>query len=147
MENSERKNILENAIAFYLRQGYRVNSQTDNTVQLMKPKQFSFFVAIILFLIFIIPFVLYLLYYLAQHDKTVYIVVNEEGKISVTDEKGLSRIVDNIQQLAPMTYNSVPAESDPGYTKSTKIMLAVLAVVIIVLIAIAIMNNWFLGVS
>lgn len=99
MDTTEKKIILENAIAYYVRQGYRVVSQTENTVQLIKPKQFSLLAAIILVLIYILPFVLYLLYYLAQKDKTVYIVVNDEGKISVTDESGQLRIVDNVEQI------------------------------------------------
>ena len=141
MENLERKNILEDAIAYYVRQGYRVSSQTENTAQLIKPKQFSLLAAIILFLIYIIPFLLYLLYHLAQKDKTVYLVVNEKGKISVTDEKGQLRVVDNVQQLTSIAYKFVPAENDPGYTNSTKIMLAVFAFVIIFMIVITIMNN------
>ena len=85
MENAERKTVLESSIVYYVRQGYRVGYQTEFSAQLLKPKQFSLLLAIVLFLFYIIPFVIYLLYYAAQKDKSIYLVVDEEGIISATD--------------------------------------------------------------
>lgn len=140
MENAERKIVLENAIAIYVQQGYRVVSQTENTVQLIKPKQFSLFIAIILLLFFILPFVIYLLYYLTQKEKAVYIVVND-GKITVTDEQGKVRVVDDIKKLpysVVKSHKSIPAQNDPGYTKSTKVMIFILAVIVLAIILLSI---------
>jgi len=140
MDNSQKKNVLENAVAFYIRQGYRVSSQTENTAQLVKPKKFDLFCAVILFIILIVPFILYLLYYLSQKDKTIYIVVDDEGKISITDENGQIRIVENVQQLAVPTPRSVSKEKDPGIQKNTKIILGIFAVIIIIIIIVIMIN-------
>lgn len=42
---------------------------------------------------------------------------------------------------ASVAYRSISAENDPGYTKSTKIMLAILAIVIVITIITTVMNN------
>src|SRR6185437_8101191 len=69
---------LQAEIDRYVRQGYRVVSQTDTAAQLVKPKTFSFFWAVVGFL------VLYVLYYLSKHDRVVYLTVDATGKVSAT---------------------------------------------------------------
>jgi len=140
MENTQKQNVLENTIAFYVQQGYRVSSQTENTAQLVKPKKFDLFCAVFLFLILIFPFILYLLYYLAQDDKTIYIFIDDMGMISITDEKGQKRKVENVKQLAVPILRSVSKEEDPGIQNNTKIVLGVLAVIIIIIIIVIMIN-------
>ena len=74
----ERSEILGREINRYVRQGYRVVSRTDTTAQLVKPKEFSLFWAIIGFLF------LYLLYYLSKKDETLYLEVLPNGQIAKT---------------------------------------------------------------
>lgn len=43
--------------------------------------------------------------------------------------------------LAPVAYKQVSAENDPGFTNSTKIMLVVLAIAIVIMVISVVMNN------
>jgi len=72
----QRKELLQKEIHHYIRKGYHVISQTDTTAQLLKPKKFSLFWCIIMLGILYLPF------YWASKDKTVYIEVIETGKVN-----------------------------------------------------------------
>ena len=76
----ERRAILQREINSYIRRGFRVVSQTDTTAQLVKPKHFSLFWAIILTFL-IVGIILYLLYYLTKRDEVVYLEVDEQGRM------------------------------------------------------------------
>ena len=78
-----RQAILNEEIEKYVRKGYRVQSQTATTVQLIKPKSFSFFWAFVWFLLLGFGLVIYLLHYVAKKDEAVYIEIDEEGKVTV----------------------------------------------------------------
>ena len=41
MNTAERKSILENCVSYYLKNGYRVNSITETSAQLVNPKEFN----------------------------------------------------------------------------------------------------------
>ena len=60
-------------VQWYVDQGYRVVSQTDAGVQLVKPKQFSFVWALLWFLCLGVGLVVYLLYYAGKKDQSVFI--------------------------------------------------------------------------
>ena len=77
----ERRAILDREIKRYVKRGFRVISRTDTTAQLVKPKKFSFFWAFIWFLVLIVGFVIYLLYYVSKKDETIYLEVDERGRI------------------------------------------------------------------
>lgn len=77
----ERQALLQREISSYVSRGFRVVSQTQITAQLVKPKKFSCLVAIICLILAVLPFILYLLYYLAKRDETVYLEVNPQGRI------------------------------------------------------------------
>lgn len=77
-----RRNVLEQEIQSYVRKGYRVMSQTDTSAQLIKPKKFNLLIAIILLICFVLPFIIYLLIYMAARDKTVYITVDAQGRVT-----------------------------------------------------------------
>jgi hypothetical protein len=64
---------LTGAIAFLTSHGYRVLSQTDQSAQLVKPKQFSFLWCVLGCVLFLPLGVLYVIYYLAKQDTTVYL--------------------------------------------------------------------------
>ena len=61
-----------------VKQGYIVVSQTDTTAQLTRKKGFSCLLFAILFILGIIPGIIYLL---VRKDKSIYITVDEYGKI------------------------------------------------------------------
>lgn len=79
--NEERQAILQVEISKYIRRGYRVVSQTVTTAQLVKPKSFSFFWALVWLLLAVLPFFIYLIYYAAKRDSTIYIEVGGDGQI------------------------------------------------------------------
>ena len=83
IEENERKHILDKMVRNYVQDGFRVVSQTNTTAQLLKPKKFGFLIALLSLLLFGIGFIIYLLYYMAKKDKTVYIEVDEFGNINV----------------------------------------------------------------
>ena len=72
------KNILQQAIESRVKQGYIVVSQTDTTAQLTKKRGFSCFLFTILLILGIIPGIIYLL---VRKDKSIYITVDEYGRI------------------------------------------------------------------
>jgi len=81
---AERTKILDKAVRKYARRGYRVESKTDTTAQLVKPKKFSFLWAVLWFLLLGVGLIVYLIYYWAKRDDQVYLEVNEQGKIKRT---------------------------------------------------------------
>lgn len=81
MTTEMRRNVLEQEIQSYVRKGYRVLSQTDTSAQLVKPKKFNALLAILLLIMMVLPFIVYLLIYMAAKDKTVYITVDPQGRV------------------------------------------------------------------
>ena len=71
-------------IQSYVKQGYIVMSQTDTSAQLVKRKKFSFLIAIIALCLAVFPFILYVLWYMAAKDETLYLVVEANGKVKKT---------------------------------------------------------------
>ncbi|MBN2002394.1 MAG: hypothetical protein JXA21_03465 [Anaerolineae bacterium] len=134
MDTVERRAILEGVILHYIRQGYRVIVETDNTAQLVKPKRFSLSLAIIGLFIYVVPFVIYLLYYLGQKDETVYVHVGAQGKVSLTYETGRTQVVNDVEQISSLSSLTVPVENEPGDTKNTEIALSVLALILVIVI-------------
>lgn len=86
----QRRTILQREISGYLRRGFRVQSQTETTAQLVKPKKFSLLWAVLWFFVFGVGLVLYLLYYLSKKDETVYLEVGEAGQVKRIGAGGLS---------------------------------------------------------
>ena len=64
---------LQERVAWYTNQGYRVVSDTPNGVQLVKTKAFSFVWALFWFLFFGVGVLVYIFYYMAKRDQTVYL--------------------------------------------------------------------------
>ena len=79
--NEQRTEILKKAMLWYLQQGYHVVSQTDYSVQLLKPKQFSCLIAIIGLILVGIGLLLYIFWYMAQKDQRVYLEVDKYGVV------------------------------------------------------------------
>ena len=87
----ERHRILEQEIAKYVHQGYRVVSQSETTAQLVKPKELSLLIILLSILGAVVTFFVYLFYYLViKKDKTIYIEVMPTGTINLLE---LNRLV------------------------------------------------------
>ena len=76
-----RQAVLQNAIAGYLRSGFHVVSQTEFTAQLLKPKKFGCFLFVILFILAVLPAIIYVAYYASKKDETVYLEVDAAGNL------------------------------------------------------------------
>lgn len=79
---SGQSKLLLRVVGYYSQKGFRVTSQTDTTAQLLRPKQFNGCLAVFLFILAVLPFVIYLIYYLTSSDTVLYITVNPD--LSVT---------------------------------------------------------------
>lgn len=76
--------MMDSAIGPYIRQGFRVTAQTPTSVNLVKPKKFSFLAFIALMLLGGIPGIVYLGWYLAKRDRSVYLY-EENGALQIVD--------------------------------------------------------------
>ena len=82
MDIQQRRDILQREIAAYVKRGFVVQSQTDTTAQLVKRKKFSFLWALLWFLLAGVGLVVYLIWYAAKRDQSVYLSVDEVGRVS-----------------------------------------------------------------
>ncbi len=71
---------LQTQINEYVRKGYVVQSQTETSAQLVKPKVFSFVWAFLWFLLLGVGVLIYIFYYMSKNDQTVYLSV-ENGQV------------------------------------------------------------------
>ncbi len=72
---------LQDHINWYVRQGYRVVSQTDTAAQLVRQKQFSMMWFLLGLLAVGVGAVLYIIYYTLKRDTTVYLTVQTDGTV------------------------------------------------------------------
>jgi len=77
----QRRAALQREINGYLKRGFRVVSQTETTAQLLKPKTFSLLWALLWFLLAGIGLLVYLIWYWAKRDETVYLEVDDRGRV------------------------------------------------------------------
>lgn len=82
----ERSTILEKEITTYANMGWRVTSRTATSAQLTRDNPPSWGTAILLALFFIIPAVLYLLFYKRTED--LYLQVNDQGEVIKSGASG-----------------------------------------------------------
>lgn len=71
-------------IAEYSRDGFLVRQRTATTVQLVRPKRFSFIWAFLWLLVFGIGITVYLIYYAAKQDEGRYVEMDEYGEVRAT---------------------------------------------------------------
>ncbi len=64
---------IDQAVTSWIVQGYTVANRTSMSVTLVKRKQFSYFIAIIGFVLILLPLLIYILIYAFQSDKVVEI--------------------------------------------------------------------------
>ncbi len=74
---------LQSQIHLAVQKGFQVVSQTSTTAQLIRKKHFSCLLATILFLLFTLPFIIYLFYFLGKKDDLIYLDIERQP----TDEE------------------------------------------------------------
>ena len=84
LTQAQRQQILDGEIAKYTKRGFQVTARTETTVQLKRPKKFSFLWAFLWFLLLGIGILVYLFYYWSKKDDVVFIQVDERGKVKRT---------------------------------------------------------------
>lgn len=72
---------LQDHIDWYEDQGFQVVSQTDTSAELVRPKQFSIFLALLSFMFFFVGFFLYLIYHAVRRNITVHLMVQSDGTV------------------------------------------------------------------
>lgn len=80
----ERKQILREEIFKLSKLGYILVQQDDVSAQLVLRKGFSCFLAAFLFVFFIVPFFVYVIYYAAKKDRYAYVTVDKYGQVRKT---------------------------------------------------------------
>jgi hypothetical protein len=75
----ERKAILDKKIYTEIKEGWQITSRTDTSCQLIREKKPNGFLTIILFLFFILPCIVYLLW--VRGNDTIYVEVDEGGTL------------------------------------------------------------------
>jgi hypothetical protein len=96
------KQILQDEIARYISQGFTLGQQTESSVELIKPKKYSFLLMFFWFLVcfpffflfgigfvlFMLGFACYSIYFaVAKQNLQVYIAVTETGEIKKSEGK------------------------------------------------------------
>jgi hypothetical protein len=64
-------------------QGYRLVASRERIVQMVRPKQLNFLIAVLLFILGVLPALVYLLYFLSQSDAHALVMVDETGRVVV----------------------------------------------------------------
>lgn len=97
--------LLEDAIENYTSQGWVLVSQTRRMAQLKKPKAFNwfwFFLWLIIGLFaFLLPLVLYIIYYAVKKEPVVTITLTQDGKIKITGGSALNKPVRRVDTRTP----------------------------------------------
>jgi len=91
MNEMMNEKLLNDLVAKYVKQGYRVVSQTPTSAQLVMEKKFSCLLATLLFLLTVFPFFIYLFWYLAKKEQTLYLRIQERNDgsvIIITNHRG-----------------------------------------------------------
>lgn len=81
LSDAERMARLDAEVSRWVGLGYRVQARTPTTAQLVKPKSFSFLWALLWFLVFGVGVLVYLFYYAAKRDSSVYLTVDDGGAV------------------------------------------------------------------
>jgi hypothetical protein len=79
---TEPNDVLEQAIATWIARGYQVQMRGPTYAQLMKPKRFSVVWALLWFLLFGFGLLIYIVYFLAKSQPTVYLSVDTAGRLT-----------------------------------------------------------------
>ncbi len=73
-------NDIKTQVRIAVDHGYQVVSQTKTTAQLVRKKRFSCLLATALFICFLLPFFIYVFYYMAKKDDLIYLDLDTQPK-------------------------------------------------------------------
>jgi len=73
MASSSNQAALQRMIARYTRYGYRLDSETETSASMVRPKKFSFLPALLWFLVFGVGVFVYIFWYMSRSDDTLYL--------------------------------------------------------------------------
>lgn len=83
---TRKKDSLNNAVAFFQSRGWILLTQTSNTAQLKKQKEFRLVFFLIGLLLFVMPGVVYLVAYLALRDEFATLTTDDQANLLVNGE-------------------------------------------------------------
>ena len=120
---------IQKLIAYYAQRGYKVVSQTDTTVQLTKEKSFSCLLAVFLLLLWVVPFILYLILYASKKEERLLITLNPDGSttFAFNDDK-------------PITNHPVNGETKLPLRDDSALFIALIALGFLLIVAYALMT-------
>lgn len=93
------KKRLDVVTELYMKEGFIVNLRTDNQLQLIRKKQFSFLWALFWFLIFGIGILIYIFYFISKKDEQINITLPDD---SSSQEKVVRSNADEISKLSDL---------------------------------------------
>jgi hypothetical protein len=76
--------VLQGTAAYYVQRGFRVVNQTPTSVQLVRPKKFSFLWAVAWFFLCGFGVLVYIFYYMGKRDSQIYLSVDQWGRLNET---------------------------------------------------------------
>lgn len=82
MGSNSSQAALQRMIARYTRYGYRLDSETETSASMVRPKKFSFLPALLWFLLFGVGILIYIFWYMSRSDDTIYLHT-EGGRVRV----------------------------------------------------------------
>lgn len=125
--------VLDQAVHSYMSSGWLLVSRTDQLVQMKKPKKFNwlwfFLWLLISFIVFVLPIILYLIYYAVKKDEIITLSVNSAGELLINGTKPMAKPK---PRSAPIN-NRTPEEKKSADQKKL-IILGVVAILIFVVI-------------
>jgi len=136
---AQRTAALNEAIAYFTAQGFRVVAKSESSAQLMRPKQFSWAAAILSLLLLGIGFLIYLVYYLGQKDETIFLEVTSDGTV-LKDGHPFSAVMEMPRVKPPVEAPSIEVEPEeptehieagrPGWLVWVLVIIAAVVLVI-----------------
>ena len=84
---------LQDITEYYLLQGYHITFRDQQSVQLMQEKKFGCLLGVLLLIFFTPAFFVYLISYLSQSSKTIYLRQDSETTVSITTGAGKQTVL------------------------------------------------------
>lgn len=84
LSTEQRQAILKKEITQYVGEGWIVINETGTSANLVRKKKFSFWWALLWFLLLFVGLIVYIFYYMSKNDETAYISVGRSGEITRT---------------------------------------------------------------
>jgi hypothetical protein len=117
LSNNEKLNLISK---LYLELGYAIDVKTNNQLQMIRKKTFSFLWAFLWFLLLGFGLIVYLLYYMSKKDDLITITLDNETK-DTESKSDSNSIADEIKKLSDLLEQKIITE-DEFNTQKTKLL-------------------------